>query len=125
VRRNQWADRNKETEAQRLKLWAKDNSERFRAIQKKWRDANKDLIAAKAQRRRALQKQCLPPWADMDAIKMFFALARRVSRCTGIPHHVDHVVPLQGRHVCGLHVETNLQVLPKALNLAKGNRYGD
>lgn len=50
------------------------------------------------------------------------ASAKRLSRETGIPHHVDHIVPLQGDHVSGLHVESNLQVIPATDNIRKRNK---
>jgi excisionase family DNA binding protein len=61
-------------------------------------------------------------WADREAMKAIYAEAQRLTRETGIPHEVDHMLPLCGRIVSGLHVENNLQVLPKYLNRMKGNR---
>lgn len=87
-----------------------------------WCEANKDKLAAKAAARRALKMQATPAWADVDAIGAFYAEARRLTRETGIAHHVDHIVPLKSKLVCGLHCEANLQVLPGAANLSKGNR---
>jgi len=42
------------------------------------------------------------------------------NKCTGIEWHVDHIEPLKGKDVCGLHIWSNLQVIPKLLNLQKG-----
>lgn len=79
--------------------------------------------AARAAKRRANKHSATPQWADQDAIRELYALAQRLTRETGIKHHVDHIVPLQHPLVRGLHVEYNLQVIPAAVNVAKGNRH--
>lgn len=64
-----------------------------------------------------------PPWADMDAIKAVYSERDRIIAVTGEDHHVDHIIPLQGDLVCGLHVAENLQILTKAANLGKNNKF--
>lgn len=73
--------------------------------------------------RRALR---IPNWlsaADRRAIRKMYALARRLTRETGIEHHVDHEWPLLGYYVSGLHVPDNLQVITAATNMEKGNQF--
>jgi excisionase family DNA binding protein len=79
-----------------------------------------DLLALAEARYRRMR---MPPWANGAAIRAIYAEAKRLTAETGIEYHVDHVIPLVGERVSGLHVETNLQVLPKRDNLLKRNRF--
>lgn len=88
-----------------------------------WRKYRKpEIMAAIKAKYRASLLNATPAWADLEAIKPFYAEARRVSLQTKIVHHVDHIVPLQGENVCGLHVPWNLQVLPGSQNQSKRNK---
>ncbi len=73
--------------------------------------------------RAAAIEQRTPAWVDRKAIASVYAEARRISAETGIVHHVDHEIPLQGRLVSGLHVASNLRVLRAEVNVRKSNRF--
>lgn len=115
-------------QAERERERAANNSDRYRErkrlyMKENWRKYRKPETAAAVKARyRARLLHATPTWADHKAIVSFYAEARRVSLQTGVKHHVDHIVPLQGRNVCGLHVPWNLQVLTGSANQSKGNR---
>lgn len=75
--------------------------------------------------RRAGIERATPRWADRSAIKKVYEECIRLSRETGIRHEVDHIVPLKGKKVSGLHVHWNLRPIPAATNRAKSNRFPD
>lgn len=80
--------------------------------------AESDLGKANAcnAKARAIRLHALPAWADLEAIEKVYVEAARKNM------HVDHVIPLRGKVVCGLHVEENLKLLTAEENLKKGNR---
>jgi hypothetical protein len=99
--------------------WRAANSDKKRAINADWNSRNQPSKAASLAKYRATKEKATPSWADLSAIKEFYVKA---SSC-GM--EVDHVIPLHGKNVCGLHVENNLQLLSKFENCSKGNRWGD
>jgi len=78
--------------------------------------------------RRARMLLASPPWlSDKDKrdIREKYNLAKRKERQDSVKYHVDHIIPLMGRGVCGLHVPWNLQVIPATDNVKKSNLYSD
>lgn len=74
-------------------------------------------------RRQILQRLATPAWANLEKIKAIYAERDRIEEETGIPHEVDHIVPIVNRLVCGLHCEANLRVIPTAENRSKSNKF--
>lgn len=68
-------------------------------------------------------KRATPPWADLEAIRRVYEEAQALTKATGLQHNVDHIIPLKGETVCGLHVEYNLRVMLKEDNMRKGNSF--
>jgi hypothetical protein len=97
--------------------------ERIEAYQK----ANPDKMNAKAAKRRAAKLNATPKWLSkeqLDEITEFYTLAQELAWLNqdGKCFHVDHIIPLQGKNVCGLHVPWNLQLLSERENLIKSNK---
>jgi hypothetical protein len=78
---------------------------------------------AKKMRYRASKLKASPAWRNDYIIKMVYKTAALKTKLTGVLHAVDHIVPLQGKSVCGLHCQDNLQVITQHENRNKSNKY--
>ena len=114
--------KNKATICEQNRVWREENDERMREMRRAHYEANKPRYMAASAKRRAARIAGTPPWVDISAIAAIYAEAKRLTVETGIPHDVDHIIPLQGDGVCGLHVPWNLRPMPAAANRAKQNR---
>lgn len=87
-----------------------------------WAKRNRPLKASAEGRRRSRQLSGTPAWSDRSAIGIIYRAAE-VIRLTGFDVQVDHVFPLQGKMVSGLHVHNNLQIISSLNNQSKSNRF--
>ena len=95
--------------------WYYKNKESANQRKKQWDKNNPDKVAFYRIKRRYIEKQATPAWANKQKIRRIY-----LNRPTGF--QVDHIIPLNSPIVCGLHVEDNLQYLPKFENVSKGNK---
>ena len=110
-------------DAERSKEYRKKNPDKI----KQWWSENVDKSRHYNAMRRARRIQATPEWLTEDhhqQIKAIYVHAKECEVLTGDKYHVDHIVPLKGENISGLHVPWNLQVLPADLNIAKSNSYG-
>jgi hypothetical protein len=119
----QWRAENLDRAQERNRLWKDANRDATREYAKQWAADNPARKRASLIARYRGVKQATPAWADFEAMDRFYEQARALS-ALGEPHHVDHIIPLKGKNVCGLHVQGNLQVLPAVVNLSKNNKHG-
>ena len=109
--------------------WRSKNVEQIRENSRKntsnYRLNNPVKVKAQYAKSRAAKLQRTPKWLTQEhyiQIESIYALAKQLTEETGVLHHVDHIVPLQGKLVSGLHVPWNLRAIPATENLSKSNR---
>ena len=110
----EWIAQNKDEKRRRDAEYEKQKRE----------EKNASFLASRAaitKRYESARHSAVPAWADHDLINDMYQLAQ-VFRSIGLDIHVDHIVPLQGKTVSGLHTHDNLQLMIRSANQAKGNR---
>ena len=117
-----WYRQNREKQLAKMSEYQKKNRDEATRRNLKYQKLNRQKATAATAKWRAMKLQATPSWADPVKIKAFYIEARRLTIETGIPHQVDHIIPLKSKLVCGLHVETNLQILTGPENIRKSNR---
>ena len=107
------------------KEWRAKNLEKDRDREKRYLKNNRPVVYAKNARRRAAETNAVPKWLtpiQKAQIQSYYEIAKACEMQTGNKYHVDHIVPLRGNGVNGLHVPWNLQVLTEFENCSKHNR---
>lgn len=114
---------NSEKVLEKVKEYQRSNPEKVAASRKSYVSNHRDDVYAKNAARHCRQRRASVAWGNRFFIAEAYRLARLRIRVTGIRYVVDHIIPLSHPLVCGLHVESNLQVIPEALNLRKSNSF--
>ena len=121
-----WRNRNKELRNEKNKEWRRANPAKQKEIARKTRLKNMPRVIASVNKRRADKLNRTPKWLTKDdlwLIKEAYELAGLRTKMFGFKWHVDHIIPLKGKLVSGLHVPTNLQVIEGRLNIMKNNKF--
>lgn len=108
------------------KSYAKHREKRRQEKRDEWQYNSAVLIARSRRKEKKLKEFQTPKWLtprQQTEIQAWYNLAKDLQWLSEEPLQVDHIVPLNGKHVSGLHVPWNLQILPRSLNIAKGNKF--
>ncbi len=123
-----WDNANRIKTAKRVSEYRLANPEKVKQSVQNWREKNVDFyksyMVLQAAKRNAAKLQRTPKWLndghlfEIESVYNYCSALRKI----GLNYHVDHIVPLQGKNISGLHLPWNLQVLPAKINWAKGNK---
>jgi hypothetical protein len=119
---------NKDKIAEKSKLLYLANAEKVKQRVKLWKENNREKHNANCMERHTKKMQACPSWLSEDDkwfIQEAYHIAKLRSEVTGVKHHVDHIVPLRSKQVCGLHVPWNLQVITASENCSKRNSFNE
>ena len=112
-----WVINNPEKRAEICRRYEAANREKRSEYQKRHSKSNAGAKNARTAKRRAMKLQATPLWAEPELIELIYAEAAYRGM------QVDHIIPLQGKNVCGLHIHNNMQLLTRSQNAKKSNRY--
>ena len=121
----EWKRKNKERVAEYGRAYRQldDQKEKAAKRTKRWVKANPSHASALWASMKSARKAATPFWADFNIINFLYATRLYMQQDTQTDWHVDHVVPIKGKRVSGLHVHFNLRVVPARFNLQKSNKF--
>jgi hypothetical protein len=125
LRGKTYYEKTKELLYAKTQSWLLNNPGKRGFYASRHRQNHPDAKNADTAKRRSDKLKRTPTWLSKDElwlIREAYDLAKRRTKLFGFTWHVDHVVPLRGQNVSGLHVPWNLQVIPAKVNIAKGNK---
>lgn len=114
----EWAKQNPNSLLKATKKYRNTHREIMLERTRTWRKSNLEYDKYRSSLRRHTKKKATPSWADKEKIKSIYLNCAK-------GYHVDHIIPIKGKNVSGLHNEFNLQYLTAQENHRKGNRYGE
>jgi hypothetical protein len=114
-----WAQENRVKISKHKRKYRQENAERISKREAQYRANNRGEISKRKVKHRCELVDRTPGWACDDTLKLYYDTRKALSDATGIIYHVDHIYPLRGKNVSGLHVPDNLQIIPKTRNLSK------
>ena len=109
--------------ADKLRAYRKRNNTKLRARSKQFRTDYPGICAGWDIKRRIAKQQAFVQWANKLKINEIYKECKRITLSSNIKHNVDHIIPLQGKLVCGLHCEDNLQIITAIENQSKNNQF--
>ena len=126
ARQKKYYAKNRDKSLASQKKYREDNRDKELARHKKHYEDNPEKGAARTAKRRAALLERIPSWSNEEekiAIEKVYENCRLMSILTGIPHQVDHIIPLQGEDIRGFHHSTNLAVVSADENRSKSNKW--
>lgn len=123
-KRKEYREKNKVKIYERHKNFRLNNKDKEAMYGKKYRNTEKGKLSniKRSNQRRARKLKAHPKWANNDKILEVYELAKELQWLSEEKLEVDHIIPLQSDVICGLHVDWNLQILPRSMNRSKGNK---
>ena len=124
--KKRYYEENREEIRAKQKDYYSDNTEKVLESGRQWRKNNPDKAQENYVRCRYRRYRAIPPWLtkeQQEEINSIYDRCRKMTIETGVQHHVDHIIPIHGVNVCGLHVPENLQILTASENCSKRNSF--
>jgi hypothetical protein len=122
----QWREDNRDKVLEYGRIYRLENEDLCKKRSRDYKQANRGKVLAWNAKRRAAKLRRTPPWltkTDELTISELYTHAKDLEATTGLKYHVDHIIPLQGTLVSGLHTPDNLQIILASENLSKSNSY--